>query len=89
MFPDAFLVRGDFYSELPVIGLVGGRSLAELDWEHIDEICNELRLAGKVTDPLLRHAEGVAMLVLGPLPRSGSGPGQHPRKRMAGMGCGP
>jgi len=74
VFPDAFLVRGDFYSELPVIGLVGGRSLAELDWRRVDETCNELRWSGKVTDPLLRHADGVAMMVLGPLPDPGPGP---------------
>jgi len=74
VFPDAFLVRGDFYSELPVIGLVGGRNLAELDWRGIDEICHELRSTGKVADPLLRHVDGVAMLILGPLPDPGPGP---------------
>jgi spermidine synthase len=73
VFPDAFLVRGDFYSELPVIGVVGGRSLAEMDWARIDEMCRELRSDDEVTDPLLRHADGVAMLVLGPLPDSGPG----------------
>ncbi len=73
VFPDAFLVRGDFYSELPVIGLVGGRGLADTDWAGIDEMCREIRSGGKVTDPLLRHADGVAMLVLGPLPDPGPG----------------
>ena len=73
VFPNAFLVRGDFYSELPVVGLVGGRKLVEMDWAGIDEMCRELRSGDKVSDPLLRHADGVAMLVLGPVPDPGPG----------------
>lgn len=74
IFPDAFLVRGDFYCELPIVGLVGGRSFAELDWRAIESGCQTLRGAGQTTDPLVRHAEGVAMMLLGPLPAVGSGP---------------
>ena len=74
VFPDAFLVRGDFYFELPIIGLVGGRSLSEIDWHQVETGCAKIRDAGIVTDPLVRHPEGVAMTVLGPLPDPGPGP---------------
>ena len=67
VFPDSFVVRGDFYTELPIVGLVGGRRLEELDWVRIAQRCEELRQEGKTRDPLLRHPEGVAMLLLGPL----------------------
>jgi spermidine synthase len=74
VFPEAFLVRGDFYTELPILGLVGGRALTRLDWQRVSALCAELRAAGSVTDPLARHAEGAAMLVIGPLPDPGAGP---------------
>jgi spermidine synthase len=74
VFPEAFLLRGDFYSELPILGLVGGRDLSQIDWANLETQCARLRSAGKATDPLVRHAEGVAMMVLGPLPESPPGP---------------
>jgi len=74
VFPDAFLVRGDFYCELPIIGLVGGRRFDQLDWERIESGCKTLRDSGKTTDPLVRHADGVAMMLLGPLPMLVPGP---------------
>lgn len=74
IFPDAFLVRGDFYCELPIVGLVGGRNFSQLDWPAIESMCNALRKRGTTTDPLVRHADGVAMMLLGPLPEPGPGP---------------
>jgi hypothetical protein len=74
VFRDAFVLRGDFYCELPILGLVGGRSLEQIDWRTVEAACEKIRTSGKVTDPLVRHAEGVAMLVLGPLPDSAAGP---------------
>jgi len=74
VFPDAFVVRGDFYAELPILGLVTGVDFRQLDWPAIEAACARLRAAGQTTDPLLRHADGVAMLLLGPLPDPGPGP---------------
>ncbi len=71
VFPDAFLVRGDFYADQPIVGLVGGRALGQIDWNRVETTAH--RLAPETTDPLVTHAEGVAMLVLGPPPRT-SGP---------------
>ena len=74
VFPEAFLVRGDFYSELPILGLVGGRAISRLNWASVSNHCATLRERGDATDPLVRHAEGVAMMVLGPLPEISPGP---------------
>jgi hypothetical protein len=74
VFPDAMVVRGDFYTELPVIGLVGGRNLGNLNWKEIADGCTRLRLGGNVTDPLVRHAEGLAMMLVGELPTPPKGP---------------
>ena len=63
VFPDAFVVRGDFYAKLPILGLVGGNDFRQLDWPVIGTVCGHLRAVGKTTDPLLRHADGVAMLL--------------------------
>lgn len=73
-FPDAFAVRGDFYTDLPILGLVGGRPLAALDWAAVAAQCDRLRAAGQTADPLVRHVEGVAMLLVGPLPPPLPGP---------------
>ena len=73
VFPDTFVVRGDFYCDLPILGLVGGRRLENIDWKHVEAGCGQLRSAGVTTDPLARHVEGVAMLTLGPLPDPGAG----------------
>lgn len=74
VFPDAYFLRGDFYTELPILGLVGGKKLSDTDWEKIETACAQIRTANQVTDPLVRHAEGVAMLVLGPVPVPPAGP---------------
>lgn len=74
VFPEAFLVRGDFYAELPILGLVGGRSMREINWQLVEAGCARLRSDGRTTDPLMRHSDGVAMLMLGPLPELEAGP---------------
>ena len=74
IFPDAFLVRGDFYAELPILGLVGGLDFQQLDWVGIEASCTRLRETGRTSDALVRHSGGVAMLLLGPLPDPGPGP---------------
>jgi spermidine synthase len=74
VFPDAFLIRGDFYARRPIVGLVGGRPLGTLDWDRIDAAATLLRDHGQATDPLVRHADGVAMMVVGPLPHPPPGP---------------
>ncbi len=71
VFPDVFLVRGDFYADQPIVGLVGGRALVQIDWTRVDAAAH--RLAPEAPDPLVSHPEGVAMLVLGPPPPT-SGP---------------
>lgn len=73
-FPGAFLIRGDFYAELPIVGLIGGRRLEDVDWSEVDAACQRLRSAGVTADPLIRHAAGVAMTVLGPVPPPAAGP---------------
>lgn len=72
-FPEAFIVRGDFYADKAILGLVGGRDLKDLDWGRVAQSCT-LAAAGRVRDPLVRHVEGVAMLVVGPLPVSSNAP---------------
>ncbi len=74
VFPDTLVLRGDFYCELPILGLVGGRTLEGIDWKHVEAGCARLRAAGITTDPLVRHVEGVAMMTLAPLPDPGPGP---------------
>ena len=75
VFPDAFVLRGDFYCDLPILGLVGGQRLEKIDWPQVEAGCALLRSwSTPITDPLVRHAAGVAMLTLGPLPDPGVGP---------------
>ena len=74
IFPGAFLLRGDFYTELPILALVGGRELNQVDWTQVSKCCDALRNAGVVTDPLVRGVHGVAMLVIGPVPAPSEGP---------------
>lgn len=74
VFPDTWLLRGDFYTELPILGLLGGRNLAQLDWEQVGTACQQLRSNEAVTDPLVRHAAGLAMMIIGPLPDASAGP---------------
>jgi hypothetical protein len=53
---------------------MGGRPLSGLDWSRVEEACAHLRKVAQVTDPLARHAEGVAMMMLAPLPAPAPGP---------------
>ncbi len=77
-FPGAFVLRGDFYTELPIVGLCGfvdGRRLADVSWADVSAACDRLRApSAAVTDPLVRHPEGVAMCVVGELPTPPAGP---------------
>jgi spermidine synthase len=74
VFPEAWLVRGDLYAEMPILGLVGGRSLDSLDWTAIAAASARARQLNGTRDPLLRHSEGLAMCVVGPLPKPPPGP---------------
>jgi spermidine synthase len=78
-FPGAFLLRGDFYAEFPIVGVAAfadGRGTAGLDWAAIEAECQRLRkgVKGRVTDGLVRYPEGVAMCLIGDLPPMPSGP---------------
>jgi spermidine synthase len=74
VFPEAWILRGDFYEDMTIIALIGGRSLAAVDWEKVRAACDRTRAANLTHDPLLRHAEGVAMCIVGPLPAPPPGP---------------
>lgn len=65
VFPDVLLVRGDFYAEQPILGLVGGIALSAINWADVGAACERLRNQDRVTDPLVRHAAGLAMLLVG------------------------
>jgi len=54
--------------------LVGGRKLESIDWSAVRAGCEALRAAGESTDPLARHVEGLAMMIIGPLPEPPAGP---------------
>jgi spermidine synthase len=78
-FPNVIAVRGDFYAELPILGLVAfedGRKTSEVDWNGVGHACAALRegTRGRVRDGLVRHPQGVAMCVVGDLPSMGRGP---------------
>lgn len=76
-FPNAFLLRGDFYPELPIVGLCAfadGTTLGQVDWSRIRKACDQLREHAPVADPLARHPEGVAMCIVGDVPNPGPGP---------------
>jgi spermidine synthase len=77
-FPAVIALRGDFYAELPILGLVAfedDRKTSELDWNGINNACAALREGrhGRVRDGLVRHPEGVAMCVVGDVPLMGRG----------------
>lgn len=72
VFPDCFVIRGDFYRDQPIVGLVGGRSLEEIDWTTVAGECRLLE--GSTKDALVTHPEGVAMLLLGRPPPLPPGP---------------
>lgn len=74
VFPGAFFIRGDFYADKPILGLVGGRAWNEIPWDDVRTACARLAERESVSDPIVRHAEGVAMMTVGPLPRLPDGP---------------
>lgn len=78
-FPHVIAVRGDFYAEMPILGLVAfedGRRVESLDWPAIGDSCRALRNGskGRIVDGLARHPEGVAMCIVGDIPGMGRGP---------------
>jgi len=74
VFPEAWIIRGDFYEKMPIIGIIGGRDLASVDWEKVRAASDRTRAANLTHDPLLRHTEGVATCIIGPLPAPPPGP---------------
>lgn len=74
VFPRALVLRGDFYGDMPIVGLVGGRTLDQVDWAAVERATSSFGARRDVRDALVRHAEGVAMAVLGELPLPGPGP---------------
>ena len=48
--------------------------MRQIEWQTVKAACEKLRTSGKVSDPLVRHAEGVAMMILGPFPDAATGP---------------
>ena len=65
VFPRVSLWRNDFYSELPVVGLVGQFTPKPLDLARIGE--RALHLPEWSKDPLFSTRQGVAMLYVGNL----------------------
>lgn len=74
VFPEVFLVRGDFYTEMPILGLVGGRDISAIEWARVAAACERIRGADECHDPLVRHPEGIAMCVIGPAAEPPPGP---------------
>lgn len=78
-FPRVILLRGDFYADLPILGLLAfedGRDASAIDWASVESACQRLREGphGRVSDGLVRHAEGVLMMVVGDAPPIEHGP---------------
>lgn len=72
VFPGAEVFRLGLHPDRPSLGLIGRApeatgTRAGLDWPAVVERASALRRAGRVRDPVLRHADGVALLYLGPL----------------------
>ena len=65
VFPQISLWRNDFYSELPVVGLVGQLTPRPVDLAHIRE--RVLRLPDWSKDPLFSTPRGLLMLYVGNL----------------------
>lgn len=74
VFPEGFLIRGDFYEDQPILGLVGGKDLASLNWEKIGKACGKLAENPEVRDALVRHPEGLALMIVGRPPAVPAGP---------------
>ncbi len=66
VFPRAFLFRGSFSLATMPLLILAPRDDDPLAWEDLERRCRALAGAG-VRDPLMRHAEGIGMLYLGPV----------------------
>lgn len=64
VFPQAYLFRNHCKTSNIPLALIGFKD-AVLDWAVVRARCDGERAAGRLADPLCRHAEGVAMLYFG------------------------
>lgn len=64
VFPDTYLFRNHFKLRNLPLALIASKD-GPLDWAVVGRRCSRERRRGFLTDPLCRHAEGVAMLYLG------------------------
>ena len=66
-FPNTFLFMNHFRSDTPMLAMVGWNSdsIKSIPWQTIQARCDNLRSNDSIRDPVLRHADGVAMLYLG------------------------
>lgn len=64
VFPQAYLFRLGFNAGMPVLAIVGFKD-GDMDWEGMDARCRRLRERNKISDPLIRHHEGIGMLYMG------------------------
>jgi spermidine synthase len=71
VFPRAYVFQNTFDCREPALALVGFRD-RELDWSTIRARCAAVRRTNEVLDPLIRHADGVAMLYLGSVEGAGA-----------------
>ncbi len=77
VFPKAHLFRLGFDSGMPVLAIVGLKDdTQQIDWPGLPERCRAVREAAKITDPVIRQHEGIAMLYLGPATADGQTPEQ-------------
>lgn len=74
VFPNAHLFMNGFTCTTPALALVGAADDSSPDWKGTAERATAAAKAGSVTDPLLRHPEGIGMLYLGPLEAADSSP---------------
>jgi spermidine synthase len=64
VFPHSHWFVSTFRPETPALALVGFRD-ADLDWQTVERRTIEERQAGRILDPSVRHASGLALLHLG------------------------
>lgn len=57
------IFAGGFQSQVPSVALVGWKG-GKLDWAVAKQRCDAERLANRLQDPLMRHADGLALLHL-------------------------
>lgn len=63
-FSDVHMFRYNFDDKTPALALVGIKR-RQLDWSVVEGNCVSVRSDNSVTDPLMRHWEGLSMLYLG------------------------